>query len=225
MFHLPFLFNGLSAQVAGNNLPFLPEYREQLPYFQELITGGQYQEPSRLIEGDPYYFSRQFEKGSLAINGIVYPEVPLLYDIYRDQVVTFHPVFNQKILIKPEKIRGFQLANGTQFRYFAGNEAHIRDGNGIYEVLGEGTCLALAKRFKTTKPKREISKYDEIYVEKSDYFLLKNGEFFQVTNESRVLAILGLEKKDVRKMLKSQGLSFKRKPETYLQYIVSVDPK
>lgn len=222
---LVFISSGLLGQVVGDNLAFLPEYREQLPYFQELITGGQYQEPSRLIEGDPYYFSRQFEKGSLTINGITYPEVPLLYDVYRDQVVTFHPVFNQKILIKPEKIGGFQLVNNSQFRYFPGNEGHLRDGNGIYEVLGEGEYFALAKRYKTTKPQRDISKYDDIYVEKTDYFLWKSGEFFPVSREARVLDVLGLEKKDVRKELKEMNFNFKKNPETYLHYIVSISPE
>ncbi|GAA0878004.1 hypothetical protein GCM10009119_09720 [Algoriphagus jejuensis] len=212
------------AQVVGENLAFLPEYQERLPYFQELITGGQYQEPSRLIEGDPYYFSRQFENGSLTINGITYPQVPLLYDVYRDQVVTFHPVFKQKILIKPEKIDAFNLANGTRFKYFSGNESHLRNGNGIYEVLGEGKFTALAKQFKTTKSKRELSKYDEEYVDKVDYFLRKDGQFYQVSKESAVLKVLGLEKKNVRKELKAKNLNFKNNPETYLHYIVTVNP-
>ncbi len=223
--HCLFVSNGLVAQVAGNNLAFLPEYREQLPYFQELITGGQYQEPSRLIEGDPYYFSRQFEKGTLTINGITYPEVPLLYDQFRDQVITFHPVFNQKILIKPEKIDGFDLANGDRFRYFSGNEGYLRAGNGIYEVVGEGDYTALAKRYKSTKAKRELSQYDAIYVEKTDYFLWKKEVFYSITRESQLLGVLGLEKKEVKKELKTLGLNFKREPETYLQYIITVKPE
>lgn len=220
-----FVCNGLSAQVAGNNLAFLQEYREHLPYFQELITGGQYQEPSRLIEGNPYFFSRQFEEGTLTINGITYPNVPLLYDIYRDQVVTFHPVFNQKILIKPAKIDGFELPNGSTFQYFSGNESDLRNGNGIYEVLGRGEFTALAKRIKTTKYKREFSKFDEVYEEKGDYYLWKDGQFYPVSNESRVLSVMGLAKKEVRKSLKAQGLNFRRNKEAYLSYIVTVDPK
>jgi hypothetical protein len=220
-----FISNVAVAQVVGENLAFLQEYREQLPYFQELITGGQYQEPSRLIEGDPYYFSRKFENGSLTINGITYPEVPLLYDVYRDQVITFHPVFNQKILIKPEKIGGFQLASGTQFRYIPGNENHLRNGNGIYEILGEGEYWALAKRYKTTKPKREISQYDQIYLEKTDYYLLKDGKFLPVSRESSVLAALGLKKKQVRKQLKERGLNFRQNPDAYLHYIVNASPQ
>lgn len=208
------------AQVAGKNLTFLPEYQEEFPHFQELITGGQYAEPSRLIEGDPYYFSRQFENGSLSINGITYPEVPLLYDIYKDQVVTFHPVFNRKILIKPEKIDGFTLGNGAGFRQFSGNEGYAKNGNGIYQVLGEGEFTALAKRYKTTKPLREMSKFDEVYLIKEDYFLWKNGEFFPVQKSKQAFEILGLEKKTIKKELKSQQLNFKQDPDSFLRFLV-----
>ena len=65
LFTTSFLISNTFAQVVGENLAYLPEYKEQLPYFQELITGGQYGEASRLIEGDPYFASRQFEKGNL----------------------------------------------------------------------------------------------------------------------------------------------------------------
>ena len=89
-----------TAQVVGEDLPFLSVYQKELPYFQELITGGQYEAPSPRIKGVPYFISKQFEEGTLRINGITYPQVPLIYDTYRDQLVTFHPIFNQKILIE-----------------------------------------------------------------------------------------------------------------------------
>ncbi|MDX5338626.1 MAG: hypothetical protein LPK25_06350 [Cyclobacteriaceae bacterium] len=198
----------------------MPAYQAEFSHFQELITGGQYAEPSRLIEGDPYYFSRQFEKGSLSINGITYPEVSLLYDIYRDQVVTFQPVFNQKILIKPEKIDGFVLGNGDRFRHFIGNESYGKNGNGVYQVLGEGEFLALAKRTKSTKPKRELSKYDSEYVMKVDFFLWKNGEFFPIQKPNQAFEILGLEKKKIKKELKANQLNFKQGPESFLKFLV-----
>lgn len=213
-----FVSNGYS-QVAGANLAYLSEYKEQLPYFQELITGGQYAEASRLIQGNPYFASRQFEDGTLTINGIVYPEVPLLYDSYLDQVVTFHPIFNQKILIKPEKIDGFVLSNGSGFRFFSGNEEYLRNQNGIYEVLGEGDFLALAKRYKTTKELREMSQYDAVFVEKSDYFLVQSGEFFPVTKGKQAIEILGLDPKETKKQLRSAGLNFKLNPERFLQFL------
>ncbi|MCU0400610.1 MAG: hypothetical protein MUE75_06290 [Algoriphagus sp.] len=216
-----FLSNGISAQVAGENLPYIPAYREQIPYFQELITGGQFAEPSPLIKGEPYYGSRQFEPGILRINGITYPEVPLVYDCYRDQLVTFHPIFNQKILIKPEKIDGFSLSNGDLFRHFSGNESYSRHGNGIYQVVGEGKAIALAKRYKTTKSLREMSRFDEEYLEKVDFIILNDGVFTEVKKASDVYLALGLEPKVLKKELKAKGLQFKPNPEGFLSFLVS----
>jgi hypothetical protein len=209
------------AQVAGDNLAYLSEYKEQLPYFQELITGGQYAEASKLIQGDPYFASRQFEKGTLKINGISYPGVPLLYDCYLDQLVTFHPVFNQKILIKPEKIDGFALSNGAMFRFLKGNSDYLRNSNGIYQILGEGDFTALAKRYKTTKPTRELSQFDEIFVEKSDFFLWSEGVFYPVSKGNQAIEILNLRPKETKKQLRSNNLNFRQNPENYLRFLVS----
>ena len=219
--HLLFMSNVIFAQVAGENLPYIPAYKEQIAYFQELITGGQYEEPSPFIKGDPFHYSRQFERGSLRINGITYPDVPLMYDSYRDQLVTFHPIFNQKILIKPEKIDGFTLANRQQFRYFPGNESYLRHGNGIYQVLGEGKAIALAKRYKTTKALRELSRFNEEYLEKVEFFICKEGVFYSVKNASNAYLSLGLDPKTLKKVVKSKGLSFKQNPDGFLNFLVS----
>lgn len=215
-----FVSSGFS-QVVGDNLAYLPEYRERLPYFQELITGGQYAEASRLIQGNPYFASRQFENGTLSINGIVYPEVPLLYDSYLDQVVTFHPIFNQKILIKPEKIDAFVLSNGSRFRFIAGNSQYLHNKNGVYEVLGEGEFTALAKRYKSTKPIRDLSQFDATFKDQSDYFLWKNGAFFSVSKINQAIEILGLNPKETKKQLRSAGLNFNQNPEKSLQFLVT----
>ena len=209
------------AQVARGDLPFLSSYQEEIPYFQELITGGQYVAPSSLIKGDPYFVTRQFEAGTLSINGISYPQVPLIYDIFRDQLITFHPIFNQKILIKPEKIDGFEWSDGKLFRFFSGNESFLHHGNGIYQVLGQGKVSALAKRYKTTRSLRDISRYDSEYVEKQDYFLWKDGAFFPIKKPSQALSALQLNVKELKKELKSKGLQFGNAPEAYLQFLVT----
>lgn len=211
----------VNAQVVGEDLPFLSAYQQELPYFQELITGGQYAAPSPRIKGDPYFSSRQFEEGILRINGITYPQVPLIYDTYRDQLVTFHPIFNQKILIKPEKIDGFTLSGGQLFRFFAGNESFLHHGNGIYQVLGQGNAIALAKHYKTTKESREQARYDSEYVVKEAYFIWKEGAFASIKNAGQAIATLGLDSKVLKRELKAKGLQFKKSPEAYLQFLVT----
>jgi hypothetical protein len=144
-----------------------------------------------------------------------------MYDTYRDQLVTFHPIFNQKILIKPEKVDGFILANGEEFRYFAGNESYFRHSNGIYQVIGAGKAIALAKRNKTTKSLREMSRFDEEYSEKVEFFILRESVFFPVKKASDVYLALGLEPKAIKKEIKSKALSFKQNPDSFLSFLVS----
>jgi hypothetical protein len=218
---LVFFKQEASAQVAGRDLPFLSAYQEEIPYFQELITGGQYAAPSARIKGDPYFVTRQFEAGTLRINGISYPQVPLVYDIVRDQLVTFHPIFNQKILIKPEKIDGFEWSDGKLFRFFPGNESFLHHGNGIYQVLGQGKAIALAKRYKITRSLRDISRYDAEYIEKKDYFLWKDGVFSPIKKSSQAITALQLNAKALKKELKSKGLQFNKSPEAFLNYLVA----
>ena len=224
VFAFLFVQQEVNAQVVGEDLPFLSAYRQELPYFQELITGGQYASPSPRIKGDPYFTSRQFEEGILRINGITYPQVPLIYDTYHDQLITFHPIFNQKILIKPEKIDGFTLSEGQLFRFFAGNESFLHHGNGIYQVLGQGNAIALAKRYKITKESRDQARFDSEYVEKTAYFIWQEGRFSSVKNAAQAIASLGLDAKVLKKELKEKGLKFKKSTEAFLQFLVT-NPK
>lgn len=209
------------AQVASDSLKFLASYKQEIPYFQELITGGQYAEALKTIEGHPFYFSRQFENGSLQINGITYPQVPLLYDSYRDQVLTFHPIYNQKILINPEKVDQFRLANGDRFRFFEGNKGYLYHLNGLYKVLNDGEVLALVKEYKTTKDKNDISKYTDVFVEKAEYFLWKEGAFFKINKANQIPEILDTDKKELKRAMKKQGIRFKAEPEKYLSIAIS----
>ena len=219
-----FLSSGLLAQTVGRNLAFLPEYQEQLPFFQELITGGKYEEPSSLIQGDPYYHTRQFESGSLTINEITYPGVPLLYDIFRDQILTFHPIFNQKILIKPEKVDRFVMGDGVAFARLNGNESFGKDGSGFYKIIAEGDYWAVSKPYKTAKALREMSRYDEVYVEKEAFFLWKGGAFFSISKGKQAIAILGLNKAEAKRKLRAEQLNFKQNPEGYLRLLVNLTP-
>lgn len=222
LFSSMFFVTFTKAQIVGDEVTYLASYKEELPYFQELITGGQYVEAKKTIEGHPFYFSRQFGNGSLMINGITYPGVPLMYDIYKDEVITFHPIYNQRILINPDKIDEFNLSNGERFKYFEGNESYLNNSNGLYQVLNEGENSVLVKRFKTTKSNRTISIYTDEFVEKKDFFIRKSGLFNQINKSKQAFEVLGLDKKAANKYLKERKIRFQDAPEKYLTTLVDL---
>lgn len=221
-FTLFLLFFIGTANLYAQSQSYLSLYKEQLPYFQEIITGGQYQEPPMNYEGDPYYMDRKFGEGTLSINKISYTEVPLLYDENADVVITFHPIYRQKILIKPEKVEEFQLNDGSLFRKFSGNESYIPNKNGFYKVLKEGEINVLMKHYKYKEPTKEVGRYTYRFVEKTDYFYWHSDEFVLVRKKKQAIKSLGLNKRDVKKYLKGKSLYFSMDKEKYILELVTL---
>ncbi|MDR7129354.1 hypothetical protein J2X69_001691 [Algoriphagus sp. 4150] len=222
-FFTPFLlFFIVTANAFAQSQSYLTLYKEQLPYFQELITGGQYKEPPLNYEGDPYHLDRKFGEGTLSINKIRYTDVPLLYDAHADLVITFHPIYRQKILIKPEKIEEFQLIDGSIFRKFPGNKSYVPNRNGFYKVLQDGEIKVLMKHYKYTEPTREVGKYTHRFVGKSDYFYWHSDEFVLVRKKNQAIKSLGLSKREVRKHVKGKSLYFSMDKEKYILELVSL---
>jgi len=205
-----------AAESSAQSKQFLVLYKEQLPYFQELITGGQYEEAPLNYEGHPYYQTRVFEEGYLSINGIKYTGVQLLFDESADMLVTFHPIYKKKILIKPEKVEEFQLNDGSLFRRFQGNESYAQNGNGFYEVLKDGKVKVLLKHFKETEPTKEIGKYTYRFVEDNEYFYWYDDEFVPIRKKKQAIQSLGLFKKDVKSFLKEKDIYFALDKEKYI---------
>lgn len=211
-----------SAQVERDQVAYQTLYEEQLPYFQELITGGLYADSPKYYEGHPFYKSRTFESGTLSINRIVYSEVPLLYDELEDWVVTFHPVYRQKILIKSEKVDQFTLGDGSLFRNFESNQSYARDRNGFYEVLYDQDIKLLAKRYKELKAIKEVGKYTREFEAYDDYFLYYQDQFRIIRKKKQAIAALGLSKKEVKKHLRGRSLYFRANKEEYLLELVKL---
>lgn len=208
---------GQGNSIGLNNLE---KYKKELPFFQELITGGQYTTPPQNYEGFPYLLGKSFELGTLIINQIYYPEVFLLYDIRYDQLITLHPVFSQNLLIKPEKINGFSLSNQSSFRRLKGNESYLHHQNGFYEVIEEGKMNLVSKHYKTVVRSKELGDYFASYEEFEDFFLYDGNSFFSISSKKKAIELLGLSKKSVRENIIKRGIYFNRNKREFLQSLV-----
>lgn len=197
-------------------------YKEHLPYFQEVISGGQYKETPLNYEGNPYFKFRTFENGSLTINGITYTKVPLLYDQYSDILLTFQPIYNQKILINSEKIEEFVINNEVLFRRFDGNTSYSPHKNGFYHVMEDGPIKVLIKYYKIAEPSRQIGKYSHIFEEQKDYFYWYNGDFVLISRKKQAIQALGLSNKEVRKNFKPRSLYYATDSEKYILELVKL---
>ncbi|SFU10132.1 hypothetical protein SAMN04489724_3966 [Algoriphagus locisalis] len=215
-----FLFQGLES--FGQSQTFLSLYKDHLPYFQELITGAQYEDPPDNYIGHPYHKSPDFQDGVLRINGVSYTAVPLLYNENEDEVVTFHPIYQEKIRIKPGKIDEFAFEDGALFRRFSGNELYAQHKNGFYEVRSDGRIKVLVKNYKKKTVYREPGRVTYTFLETLDHFYWWDEDFVEVKNGKQAIKALGLNKKDVKKMAKLQKLDAKADLAEYMAALVTM---
>jgi hypothetical protein len=199
------------------------EYRTIIPMDQEIVSGGYFVDPPKEFEGHPYFESKNFENGKITINGLTYSDVPLLYNIWKDEILTFQPIHKQKILIRADKIETFTLLFPTPktFVRIADNPAYPHQGNGMYELAFAGKAQVLIKYRKLTKPKREVSIYSAEFYQKADYFLEKEGELIQVSSKKQAFRFLDLEKKAIKTMLRGNRLNFKADKKEYLIFLAT----
>jgi hypothetical protein len=232
MLKISFFLSGLlifgwsaKAQEVSASDSYLSLYQKQLPFFQELISGGLYADSPRNFDGHPFFETRVFGNGVLRINEVNYKEVPLLYDSQADWVITFHPIHNQKILIKSEKVDEFELQDGSEFRNFKGNETYTHHRNGFYEIISDGEIKVLAKHHKELKPVNELGDYTKVFVAYEDLFYWYNGKFESVSRKSQAINLLGLDKKEAKQALKASRLDFKRNMEQALAILANLRTK
>jgi hypothetical protein len=110
---LLFLFTILPGQ---STFPDLVENAYGLD--QELINGIQYYNRYLLCEGHPYFPEDRFAKGSLTINGKVYQNMRLKYDLLSQDVEIEYETFsggNNRIFIVSERISAFSM-DAYEFR-------------------------------------------------------------------------------------------------------------
>lgn len=198
-------------------------YRNNITFDQEVVSGGYFVDPPKEFEGHPYLITKNFELSEITINGLTYNEIPILYNIWKDQVLTFQPIHKQKILIRSDKIDSFTLHFKTPLSFvrLKDNPSYSHHGNGIYEYVGEGPSRVLIKHRKLTKPKRELSIYSEVFYETQDHFIQKNGEILKISTKKQAIDFLGLEKKEIRKLSQASNLDFRTDKKSFLSFLVS----
>lgn len=198
-------------------------YKQTLPFFQDIITGGQYADAPNSYLGSPFYGSGEVRNGQIWINGLGYDNVPLLYDVWQDDLVTVHPRFNQKTLIKAEKIEKFVLADGAVFLKYALNPDYGKHHHGFYQVVYEGEPKLLKKHYRNIDAVNETGLITKEFKVGQDYFFWYRDEFWKIGGKADAASALGLSKKEVNRHFTGKGIVFKKNLERYLLELLNIE--
>jgi hypothetical protein len=204
------LISVLVITVCSGTLPasgqsaalFYGESNSEPSSYMQLLNGRIWHNRYAKAQGDPYYLSDEFLKGSVTFNGVKYSDLDLRFDICNDELIL--RTENRPIIImNKEMVDSFSL-------YFEGRIYRIiNSGNdpsgilkGYVNVLYAGRSELYAKYTKIIYPLGADGRYDLFHQAHSLFFVTESGAM-PVKGKRALLKLLEAERKEINAYLRN----------------------
>lgn len=174
-------------------------------------------------EGNAYLDNNpDFVKGTVTYDGYTFKNVPILFDLVEDKVVSLLYNGYSKYSFLSERLSNFTI-NGRTFVYIPLGKPE--DGGakkaGFFEVPYEGKIKVLIKRTKSIKELLEIQGITKQFSEGVEYFIMRDHQLYKVNGESAFIRLFENHKEELKKYLKSNKLKFRQDPVKTLVSLAS----
>lgn len=187
----------------------------------ELYNGTNYLFYSNNIQdGIPYFESKDFNKGYIVYNGILYENISLLYDIVKEEVITYAPKTGFAIRLFNDKISSFRILD-HHFVHFVKESTTKIIKPGFYNVLYNGTNTLYVKHIKKIEEDLSSGKLRNFIIESRAYYIKKNKVFYRIKNKKDTLKILSDKKTEIRQFIRKNNLKLKKNMDVPLAKIVA----
>ncbi len=172
---------------------------------QILYNGKLWYKKHTNVHGNEFFSSALWNRGDLLINGRIYRNNDLRYDILNDDLL-IRRSDGTIIILNSEMISGFSIAIGDveyQFRNFRG-----RDNSGLKgyaNILYDGKTTLLLKPVKEILP-LGYQKIHDLFVQTDYLYVKKDGTVTRIRNRKGLLDLLEDRGKEVRNFIRTNRL-------------------
>ena len=217
---------GDSSSLQTSVTPTIANFYKSIGQQSRLYNGHEYQPYDPHIKGNALfpYDVQSLESGEVNYDGIVYKNIPMMYDIYKDVVVVLlYNKFSMFSLLS-NKVHDFTFDNHHFVRVEAdsisNNSSNITTG--FYDQLYGGKIEVLAKRAKTLQNSTSTTAILEIYFTvTNDYYFRKGNTYYKVRGKSSVLNVLKDKKSALQQYIRENNIKFGKDPEDAMAKIAS----
>ena len=195
-----------TAFVAESEKKVSALYTAAIQHQSRLYNGSDYIIYIPRNEEHPYFEVDDWAYGSVEYWNELYENIPLMYDINTDQIITEHNRGNP-IKLLPEKVQSFTILDHEFVRLSPDNKNNITPG--FYDRLYDGETKVYARHLKiyreTLNAKEVIPKYDA----NTRYYVFKDGVYNLVKSKSSVLKVLADKKPELKSFIRKNSVHFK----------------
>jgi hypothetical protein len=193
--------------------------QDTIPDNQFLYNGRIWKNFDYGAEGDQFLFSRVYMPGSLTIRGRTFEDVTILYDIYKDEILT--PIFSEGILqLNKEMVDSFSiLFKNKTYRFTRMPEDSLKVLKGYVNVIYKGKTSLYVKYNKKIERSAVEGKTDKFYQISRIYFV-KDNIAHLITTTGDLFRVLNEYKRQIKDFIKkNQSEVSKKEPESYIPVI------
>lgn len=180
---------------------------------EELYMGRQYMGHASNIKGSAYFLSSLMNKGDLCYEGVWHHDIPLLFDMHTDDLITVNEE-GARFVLNKTKINAF-IIEGHEF------EKIEKDGkeetSGFYKRLTKaGKAVAYVKIDKVLKKEVDNAGVEKIFEENIKYYINVGGKMWYVKKEKDILSVLKDKQSLLLEYKKANNLSFRNNPQDFI---------
>ncbi|MEO8766305.1 MAG: hypothetical protein ABI416_18540 [Ginsengibacter sp.] len=216
-----FAFPAINGQTSSSNQSSalnaaITYFNNEIGEDAHLYTGKEYSPYEKGIKGHPFFESPEMESNSIFYDGILYTNIPLLFDIVRQEVVINRYKQDVRIKLLSEKIKYFTFS-GHRFENMAltgGKDEST--STGIYDIVFNGKVKVLIKRFKRIKNSLKAED-PPAFVEEDEFFIRNGTRLFAVDNKGSLLDALKDKKDLIKTFTRKNKFRFKKNIEMELK--------
>jgi len=225
VFYCVILGNKAIAQIVENNEQLnrvtenmVATYQKDIGPQSRLYRGPAYELYDLFSRSTPYFVdSAAFTNGRVKYDGIVYKNIPLLYDEYRQVLVTFLYDNTSKVALLSDFVNEFDL-RGHHFVRFGPDELNKKMDVAFYDVVYNNKLQLLVKRQKLRQAESLTLK--TIYDNENTYYLKKGQIYYTVNSKGQLLDVLNDKKKELKLYMK-KNVDFSEDRERALISVIS----
>jgi len=214
----------VSAQVNADSsnykfavLNLIKQFDQGIGEASRLHNGFAQNQYSSDITGNVYLDDLDsWSTGSVDYDGETFEGVPMLYDIYTDQVIVLLNSDNSSYRLVKDKVKGFDLRR-RHFVRIPESEEGIKSG--FYEELYGGKSQVVNKLEKilvSTKGTAGMERYFSPVDDYQHYYIKKGSKYYNVSSLSSVLEVFSDKKKEIKQFIKESKLRFNALRESSL---------
>lgn len=182
------------------------DYMNRAGAFSRLYSGQIVSRYSPVIyQGTPYYNGDNYVMGNIVFNGIIYPDMSIILDLYKQQALIVNPA-NYIVVIPHERIQKICIGDKTFMWITPGENSGLKN-SGFYISYfdGEKVDLLCEERFSIPDPKA----IPIVFENKVRYYLGIGGEYHLMRSKGDFLGLFPKYKKQINKYAKDNKLNFK----------------